>query len=173
LPIVIFGEESPAAQAFTLAHELSHIVLKESGIIGPVRKNSSETEKWCDQFSASFLMPRHEVKRIVGPVPKVPANEIGDTDLARYASFFRVRPNSIMKRPDTRDLDDQNITEHVTRMFSESSIPDLFCKHGHRDELPITMRRSLWELKTLPTLMRSESTSGKYEKIRLRHLRDF
>jgi Zn-dependent peptidase ImmA (M78 family) len=98
LPIVIFGEESPAAQAFTLAHELSHIVLKESGIIGPVRKNSSETEKWCDQFSASFLMPRHEVKRIVGPVPKVPANEIGDTDLARYASFFRVSRHAMLIR---------------------------------------------------------------------------
>jgi transcriptional regulator with XRE-family HTH domain len=34
LPIIVFGSESPGAQSFTLAHELGHVVLKNSGISG-------------------------------------------------------------------------------------------------------------------------------------------
>jgi Zn-dependent peptidase ImmA (M78 family) len=30
LPVIIFGSESPSAQAFTLVHELAHIVRKQS-----------------------------------------------------------------------------------------------------------------------------------------------
>jgi Zn-dependent peptidase ImmA (M78 family) len=98
LPIIIFGSESPAAQSFTLAHELAHIALKESGIIGPVRRKSADTEKWCDQFAASFLMPRDMVRTVVGPMPNQPADSISDSDLARYASLFRVSRHAMLIR---------------------------------------------------------------------------
>ena len=98
LPIVIFGAESPAAQAFTLAHELAHVALRESGIIGPVRKKSSETEKWCDQFAASFLMPREMVRDAVGPKPNIPMDYISDDDLAAYARIFRVSRHAMLVR---------------------------------------------------------------------------
>jgi Zn-dependent peptidase ImmA (M78 family) len=98
LPIIIFGTESPAAQAFTLVHELAHVVLRESGIIGPVRKNSSETEKWCDQFAASFLMPRQIVRDMIGATPNAPADEISDDDLAKYARFFNVSRHAMLIR---------------------------------------------------------------------------
>jgi Zn-dependent peptidase ImmA (M78 family) len=98
LPIVIFSTESPAAQAFTLAHELGHIALRESGIIGPVRKNSSETEKWCDQFAASFLMPRKMVRDVVGATPNAPEDEISDDDLAKYARAFSVSRHATLVR---------------------------------------------------------------------------
>ena len=98
LPIVIFGSESPGAQAFTLAHELGHVVLRESGIIGPVRRKSPDAEKWCDQFAASFLMPRKMMREIVGPMPNVPAVEISDSDLARYAGIFRVSRHAMLIR---------------------------------------------------------------------------
>ena len=64
LPVVIFGKESSAAQSFTLSHELGHVVLRESGISGPVRRKSSEVEKWCDQFAASFLMPLSAIREM-------------------------------------------------------------------------------------------------------------
>ena len=98
LPIVVFGNESPSAQAFTLAHELAHVALRESGIIGPVGKKSSDTEKWCDQFAASFLMPRQSVRDIVGPMPNTPTAEISDVDLASYANFFRVSRHAMLIR---------------------------------------------------------------------------
>jgi hypothetical protein len=98
LPVVVFGNESPAAQAFTLSHELAHVVLRESGIIGPVGKKSSDIEKWCDQFAASFLMPRESVRDIVGPMPNTAAPEIGDDELASYANAFRVSRHAMLIR---------------------------------------------------------------------------
>jgi Zn-dependent peptidase ImmA (M78 family) len=98
LPVVIFGNESPAAQAFTLAHELGHVVLRESGIIGKVGKKSSETEKWCDQFAASFLMPRQKVRDVAGPMPNAPADEVADDDLASFANTFRVSRHAMLIR---------------------------------------------------------------------------
>lgn len=35
LPIIVFGKESPGAQAFTLAHELGHVLLGNSAVSGP------------------------------------------------------------------------------------------------------------------------------------------
>jgi Zn-dependent peptidase ImmA (M78 family) len=98
LPVVVFGNESPPAQAFTLSHELAHVVLGDSGIIGPVRKNSSPTEKWCDQFAASFLMPRNAVREIAGAMPNAPADEVSDDDLARYARYFAVSRHAMLIR---------------------------------------------------------------------------
>jgi transcriptional regulator with XRE-family HTH domain len=53
LPVLIFSKEAPTAQAFTLAHELGHVVLKESGISGPIgsapsRTRARQVEDWCD-----------------------------------------------------------------------------------------------------------------------------
>jgi Zn-dependent peptidase ImmA (M78 family)/transcriptional regulator with XRE-family HTH domain len=98
LPIIVFGSESPAAQSFTLSHELAHVALRESGIIGPVRKKSADTEKWCDQFAASFLMARDMIRTIIGPMPNKPADSISDDDLTRYANIFRVSRHAMLIR---------------------------------------------------------------------------
>jgi Zn-dependent peptidase ImmA (M78 family) len=98
LPVIIFGNESPAAQSFTLSHELAHVILGDSGIIGPVRKNSSPTEKWCDQFAASFLMPKRAVREIAGPMPNVPASEISDDELSKYSRHFSVSEQAMLIR---------------------------------------------------------------------------
>jgi Zn-dependent peptidase ImmA (M78 family) len=98
LPVIVYGNESPSAQAFTLAHELAHIALGHSGIIGPVRKNSSPTEKWCDQFAASFLMPQKDVREVVGAMPNTPADEISDSDLSSYSRHFSVSRHAMLIR---------------------------------------------------------------------------
>ncbi len=98
LPVIIYGNESPSAQAFTIAHELAHIVLGDSGIIGPVRKNSSPTEKWCDQFAASFLMPKKVMREVVGAMPNTPADEISDSELSRFARHFSVSRHAMLIR---------------------------------------------------------------------------
>jgi Zn-dependent peptidase ImmA (M78 family) len=98
LPIIIFGNESPAAQAFTLSHELAHVALGDSGIIGPVRKNSSPTEKWCDQFAASFLMPRGALRETVGAMPNSPADAISDEELSKFARYFSVSAHAMLIR---------------------------------------------------------------------------
>ena len=68
LPTIVFGNEAITAQPFTLAHELGHILLHQSGISGPPSARDSNTpekavERWCDKFAAAFLIPLDELER--------------------------------------------------------------------------------------------------------------
>ena len=60
--IMINGRDARAAQAFTLAHELAHIWLGQSGISDPMlnhpRDESAGIERTCDAIAAEVLVPR-------------------------------------------------------------------------------------------------------------------
>lgn len=50
--ILLNSKDDPRARAFTLVHELGHLVLSRRGErVGP------ETERWCDRFAGQVLMP--------------------------------------------------------------------------------------------------------------------
>lgn len=60
--IFINGKDSEAAWIFTLAHELAHIWLGESGISDLPEKQQSATniETYCNQIAAEILTPRRQ-----------------------------------------------------------------------------------------------------------------
>jgi Zn-dependent peptidase ImmA (M78 family) len=50
--ILVNNKDHPYARAFTILHELGHIVLSRRGAkVGP------ETERWCESFAGQVLMP--------------------------------------------------------------------------------------------------------------------
>lgn len=100
LPVIVVQSEAATAQAFTLIHELGHILLGQSGITGERRqgRDKQPVEAWCDRFAASFLMPIDQVTALVGPSPLVPAEAIQDGDLDRIADIFRVSPHAMLIR---------------------------------------------------------------------------
>ena len=99
LPVIVFGSESPGAQLFTLLHELAHIVLRQSGVIGYIDKTTDKPiEKWCDQFAASFLMPTSEVIRQIGAKPQNPVQSITDEQLLNFAKHFKVSTHAMLIR---------------------------------------------------------------------------
>lgn len=100
LPVIIFSNESPAAQAFTLAHELAHIVLKQSAISGPPGSSSSSSkriEDWCDAFAAAFLVPKSLLESIFTR-PDSPALTITDQELDRLAKKFAISEHAMLVR---------------------------------------------------------------------------
>lgn len=103
LPVLVFSKEAPTAQAFTLAHELGHVVLKESGISGPIGSAPSKTrarqvEDWCDGFAGAFLMPKAEIVRILQPVPRRPEVSMDDGKIAAVANAFCVSRHAALIR---------------------------------------------------------------------------
>ncbi len=102
LPVIVYGNEAPTAQAFTLTHELGHILLKESGIIGPIenyeaRTRESHIEKWCNRFASAFLIPIEELTEHFEK-PSQPISEIDDDFLDQLAKIFRVSPHAMLIR---------------------------------------------------------------------------
>ena len=66
--IVVNTKDSIEARIFTLMHEVGHILLRESaiGIPDAGRLSGNENEKWCDSFSAFFIVPEEYAKEEFG-----------------------------------------------------------------------------------------------------------
>ena len=62
--IFVNGKDAKAAQMFTLAHELAHIWLGESGLSGFERliPGSTQVEEWCNRAASEFLLPSSELR---------------------------------------------------------------------------------------------------------------
>ncbi len=61
--VFINGADYKAAQMFTVAHELAHIFIAESGLsqFENLQSSQNKIEKFCDQAAAEFLVPRAEL----------------------------------------------------------------------------------------------------------------
>ena len=102
LPTIVFGNEAPAGQSFTLAHEFGHVLLKQSAISGPPSARETDTkakavERWCDRFAAAFLIPASAIAERWAK-PNEPMPRIGDDSLASLANAFRVSRHAMLIR---------------------------------------------------------------------------
>ncbi|MCY4023801.1 MAG: ImmA/IrrE family metallo-endopeptidase [Anaerolineaceae bacterium] len=92
--IFINGADTKAAQMFTLAHEVAHIWLNQSGVTNYRTANIPENmnERWCNQVAAELLVPSHligkEFKQTDQLLPEV----------NRLASLFKVSSLVILRR---------------------------------------------------------------------------
>lgn len=86
--IFVNGKDSKASQMFTLAHELAHIWLGESGLSGfeKLIPTGSEVEEWCNRAAAEFLLPSQE---LMGCWDEVKEQELPYKSLARE---YKVSP---------------------------------------------------------------------------------
>ncbi len=64
--IVINSKDSIEARLFTLMHEFGHILLGETVIDIPNEslENRDNIERWCNGFSASFLLPKQSAEEL-------------------------------------------------------------------------------------------------------------
>lgn len=94
-PVVfINGADSKAAQMFTLAHELAHLWLGQSGVSNPEvdAPRGQEVERWCNRVAAELLVPLQVLTQEVDidePLPEA---------LPRLARRFKVSNLVILRR---------------------------------------------------------------------------
>lgn len=92
--IFINGSDSKAAQMFTLAHELSHIWLGESGVSNPeVGSGPGQgVEGWCNRAAAELLMPLDALHEVYEP------DALLTDEVQRLAHLFKVSSLVALRR---------------------------------------------------------------------------
>lgn len=92
--IFINGKDSKAAQLFTLAHELAHLWLGESGVSSPETGTvpTQHTERWCNAVAAEFLMPLQAMRKEYRAA--LPVQE----EMQRLARLFKVSTLVALRR---------------------------------------------------------------------------
>lgn len=101
LPVIVFGSESPGAQAFTLAHEFGHILLGVSAVSGEPRlggkSGHKSVEDWCNRFASAFLAPSSTIAQVIRK-PESPAAAIDISVLAHLADKFAMSRHAMLIR---------------------------------------------------------------------------
>jgi Zn-dependent peptidase ImmA (M78 family)/DNA-binding XRE family transcriptional regulator len=97
-PVVfINGKDAKAAQVFTLAHELVHIWVGESGIsdlslVQPARTNHRRAELFCNAVAAEVLVPQRDL------ISCWDSQQSLDQTASDLAGFFRVSTVVVARR---------------------------------------------------------------------------
>lgn len=90
--LLLRRDDPPSRRRYTCAHELGHWVLARHPDAVSVRATHAETERWCDRFAVSLLMPSSWVVRHLA------AARLAVQDVAATGARFGVSMRAAMLR---------------------------------------------------------------------------
>ena len=123
LPIVIVNRgDAYAGRSFTLLHEMTHLMLRSSGICDlntEVRRPRADQrlEVFCNKVAAAALMPQKDVRRH-HLVAQGDANDWGGAELRRLAADFSVSEHAMLLRLGGLDLVEPGVVRTRSRQLS-------------------------------------------------------
>jgi Zn-dependent peptidase ImmA (M78 family) len=135
-PVIVVNtkRQSRGRRLFTLVHELAHILLGKSGISDPfINRNS--TERLCNRFAGSFLVPSKYVTALLGTSPPAePSRE----DVAWASRRLKISQEASVLRLEQLGLFTAGSHEKWKNFFVGATVsnPDFGDKGGGRGGPP-------------------------------------
>jgi Zn-dependent peptidase ImmA (M78 family) len=123
-PLVFLnGQDAKAAQIFTLAHELAHLWVGESGISNPnyltePGQQPNNIDRLCDKVAAELLVPKADFLLRWDDRQSVPAN------LQTLATHYRVSRVTVLRRAlETQRLSIEEFRQAYAELAEEQRPP--------------------------------------------------
>ncbi len=112
--VFVNGADTNAAQMFTLAHELAHLWLGESGVsnLQATSMPADTTERWCNRVAADLLAPAEVVRDDFDPGADL------EFEAGRQARRFKVSTLVILRR--VHDLGELSREEFLSAYHDET-----------------------------------------------------
>jgi Zn-dependent peptidase ImmA (M78 family) len=92
--IFINGADASAAWVFTLAHELAHLWIGDSGISDTAAISHNQTERYCNAVAGEFLVPKNKFIKVWNELP----SESSDVRLEVARRTFKVSKTVVARR---------------------------------------------------------------------------
>jgi Zn-dependent peptidase ImmA (M78 family) len=141
-------ETTEGAKIFTLFHEYCHLLLRNTGISDENDRNY--VEQFCNQFAASFLIPRSALIAAIGDVET--PHEFSDSDVKRLATRFRVSNRATALRLERTGLAPVGFYERRTAPWDVPGEPILFASDSQPSPIRSRLKR-IGRLHTSTVLM--------------------
>jgi Zn-dependent peptidase ImmA (M78 family)/transcriptional regulator with XRE-family HTH domain len=119
--IAINSAQTAPARVFSLMHELAHLLLRESSF-DLEYSAATETERWCEVFAATFLMPADDVRALVHRQHGGRVEDLGRA--GAVAKWFRVSLTAACIRLGDLSLAPKTLTSAIPRRDDFKSADD-------------------------------------------------
>ena len=87
--IALSTRDNPNARRFTIAHELAHLMMRQSGLCVPIRgRISDETERRCNLIAGEALLPTDHLRRDVQEKKSVGTDSLIEYLAKRYCLSY-------------------------------------------------------------------------------------
>ena len=118
--IFVNSSDYKAAQIFTIAHELAHLWIGESGVSDADARTivHGGVEGWCNSVAAEFLVPTQELQRLHDSHAPL------DPELGRLANHFKVSSLVVLRSiRDLTGMSDQEYWRAYDRQLERVTAP--------------------------------------------------